>query len=200
MEKDRLEQFFKKMANDKAIQEKVQSFNGNTDALAAYATELGYDISAEDLRTYTNDALKMLKAKLQNKVAGPQATKSPGATAFFSLVELAETDENVKARLDELAEGTPEELIAYGAEKGFVFTEQDMLDIGKDILEPADELSDEELELVAGGTSAAVIAACVFILAGSAVVGALAGGVVVGAGVTGAAVGFILAFTALSKK
>jgi len=197
MEKDRLEQFFKQMVEDPAVQEKAISFGGDMDALASYAKELGYDVSAEELRTYTNDALKMLTGKLQKKAAGPQKAQSPGAKAFFSLVKLAETDEDVALRLNELAEATPEELIAYGADLGFVFTEQDMLDIGKDILEPSDELSDEDLELVAGGSvslflAVGVAAVVVFVFA-------LGGGAVTAGTVTGAVVGFVLGFTALAK-
>ena len=188
MEQDRLEQFLKKMAEDPAIQAQIKSFGGDMDALASYAGELGYEVSAEELRTYANSAVKMLTAKLQEKAASPQAANSPGAKAFFSLIKLAETDAGVAARLEELAEARPEELIAYGKDLSFLFTKQDMLDIGRDILESSDELSDEELELAAGGTTAMVGA---LLLAGFGAAAALAGGAVIGAGVTGAVVGFV---------
>ena len=197
MSKDILEQFFKRMAEDQTVQAKVKSLGGNIDALAAYAGELGYDISAEELRIYTDKAAKMLRAKMEKKTDSPQAAQSPGAQAFLTLTKLADTDEGVAKRLEELAEGTPEELIAYGAEKGFTFTKQDLIAIGKDILEPSDELNDEELEMVAGGVTITVGFA---IIIGLIVAGSVAGGLVVGGAAGGAAtVGFILAFTALAK-
>ena len=197
MGKGKLDQFFKMMAEDQTVQEKVKSFNGDIEALAAYAVELGYDVSAEELRRYTDSAVKMLNAKLQEKAARPEAAKSPGTQAFLTLTKLADTDENVAKRLEELAEGTPEELIAYGAQMGFVFTKQDLVDIGKDVLEPTDELSEEELELVAGGLTVTLGLAVVvgLFMAGGVAAGLVAGGVVGG----GAVVGFVLGFTALAK-
>ena len=182
-----LEQFFNKMAEDPAIQTHVKSISGDMDALAAYAVALGYDVSAEDVRTYTDKAMKILTAKLQVKAVSPAAAESPGAQAFFSLTKLADSDESIAKRLEELSVGTAEELIAYGAEQGFTFSKQDLLAIGENILEPSDELSDEELELAAGGTSL-LCAATVLAFASAA---ALAGGAVIGAGVTGAVVGFV---------
>ena len=197
MDKSKLEQFFQRMAEDATIQEQVKSFGGDMDALATYAGEMGYDVSAEELREYTNNALKILTARLQEKAAGPQAAKSPGAQAFFALTKLAETDEGVAKRLDELAEGSAEELIAYGKELGFLFTKQDILDIGKDILEQSDELNDDELGLVAGGVFVTATFAIVFALGAAA---GVAAGLAAGGAVGGAAVvGFILGFTALSK-
>ena len=197
MGKNRLEQFFKRMAEDQTILAKVKSFNGDPDALAAYAGELGYDVSAEQLRTYTDNALKMMAAKLQKKAADFEAAESPGAQAFFALTKLADTDEDIAKRLEELAEGTPEELIAYGAEKGFAFAKQDLVAIGKDMLEPSDELNEEELEMVAGGIAVTILCSLVVggVIAGGVAAGMVAGGVVGG----GAVVGFVLGFTALAK-
>ena len=150
-----MEKFFKFLAENPENQAKVQSFGsggGDMDALAAYARELGYEVSPEELREYQENALRVLKGRLQ-KARRPDAPLSPGAREFYALIKLAETDESVAGRLAELAAGTSMELIAYGREKGFIFDEQDMQAIGKDILEPSDELSDEELELAAGGTT-----------------------------------------------
>ena len=197
MEKDKLEQFFKRMAEDAAVQEKIKSLSGDMDALASYAGELGFDVSAEEMRTYTDQAVKVMGAKLQEKAASSQAAKSPGAQAFFALTKLADSDEGVARRLEELAEGSAEDLIAYGADLGFVFTKQDMLDIGKDILDQSDELSDEELELAAGGIGLLVLGFAAAAAAG--VVLGLAAGGAVGAGGVGVVVGFVLGFTALAK-
>ena len=141
-------------------------------------------------------AQKLLKAKMRKKLAKPNVSISPGAKEFYALIKLAENDEEVAKRLTELVEGAPEELIAYGKEKGFTFDAQDMQAIGENILEPTDELSDEELELAAGGLVdiglALVFVGCVL---GLAAVGGVA--VAGGAAAGGAAVGFVLA---LMKK
>ena len=195
MSREGMEKFFKLLAENQEHQDKVKSFGGDLDALVAYARELGYEISSEELRESKDKALKLLKSRLQ-KAQRPDAPLSPGAQAFFAFIKLAETDEEVGKRLAELATGGPEELIAYGQEKGFVFDRQDMLAAGKDILEPSDELSDEELELAAGGLVdiglALVFVGCVL---GLAAVGGVA--VAGGAAAGGAAVGFVLA---LMKK
>ena len=133
---------------------------------------------------------------MKRKLAQPDISLSPGAKEFYAFMKLADTNDEMALRLVELANSTPEELIAFGAEKGFAFDKQDMLAVGKDILEPSDELSEEELELVAGGLVdiglALVFVGCVL---GLAAVGGVA--VAGGAAAGGAAVGFVLA---LMKK
>ena len=98
--------------------------------------------------------LKNLGEKLQNPGA-----LSPGAREFHKLLELAETDKAVSKRLAELSTGSAKEIVAYGKEKGFTFTEKDMLDFGKILVHPTGELSDEELQMAAGG--------CVFVVMGA---------------------------------
>ena len=195
MNRESLEKFFNFLAENQELQAKVKDFGGDVDALAAYARELGYDFSPEELRIYQDKAKELLKGRLRKKLAQPDVSLSPGARDFYALTKLAETDEEVAKRLEEIAAGsqeTPEELIAYGREKGFVFDRQDMLAIGKDILEPSDELSDDELELAAGGTTAFLIMLGIgAIVAG----GALVFGVAGGAAITGA----VLGVTALVK-
>ena len=150
MSREGLENFFKLLAENPEHQDKVKGFGGDFDALSAYAQELGYDVSPEELREYQDKARRLLKGRIQKKLHQPEASLSPGAREFYALIKLAETDESVAERLAELGAGAPEALIAYGREKGFTFNEQDMQAIGKDILEPSDELSDEELELADG--------------------------------------------------
>ena len=191
-----LEGFFKFLAENQQRQAEVKGFGSDAYALAAYAQEHGYNVSPDALRECQNKARELLNIRMQKKMAEPKAALSPGAQAFFGFMKMAEGDAEMEARLEELATGTPEELIAYGKEKGFVFDRQDMLDIGKEILEPTDELDDEELEMVAGGI-VDLIALAVFVGIGLGV--AVAGGVGVAAGV-GAVAGFILGFTALVKK
>ena len=195
MNKERMDQFFKQAASNLEYRDKVKSFGGDVDALVAFAKELGYDITAEEMRAYQEMAREFLKARLQKKVDEPDAAQSPGVQAFLAFMKLAETDTEIGKRVEELATGTPEELIAYGKEKGFSFDRQDMLALGKDILEPSDELSEEDLELAAGGI-VDLIALAVFVGIGLGV--AVAGGVGVAAGV-GAVAGFVLGFTALAQ-
>ena len=195
MNREHIDRFFKLLAKNPEHQAKVKSFGGDVDALMAFAQELGFDISAEELREYQEKARELLAIKLQKKLDRPVVTTSPGAQAFFALMKLGEADEEVGKRLEELSAGTEEELIAYGKEKGFVFDRQDMLVIGKELLEPSDELSEEELEFAAGGI-VDLIALAVFVGIGLGV--AVAGGVGVAAGV-GAVAGFVLGFTALAK-
>ncbi|MCL2048814.1 MAG: Nif11-like leader peptide family RiPP precursor [Defluviitaleaceae bacterium] len=191
-----LEGFFKLLAENREHQEHVQRLGGDIDALVDYASKLGYDVSMEELQKYKDKAQELLKAKVRKKLAKPDVALSPGAEAFYALIKLAETDEEVDKRMTELAAANPEELIAYGKEKGFVFDAQDMQAIAASILEPTDELSDEELEMAAGGI-VDLIALAVFVGIGLGV--AAAGGVGVAAGV-GAVAGFVLGFTALAKK
>ena len=117
----------------------------------------------------TNEILARKLKELQ-----ADASLSPGAKEFVNLMNLAETDESVAKKLAELGAGTSEELIAYGKEKGCVFNEQDMKDVGKIIMEPSDELNEEELKKVAGGAfPISAIAVCAVVVAASSVVTAV---------------------------
>ena len=196
MSREGLVSFLKLLAESREHQDNVKNLGGDVDALAAFAREQGYDVSTEELREFQDKARELLIGRLQKKLEKPDVSLSEGAQAFYAFMKLAESDEEIAKRLAELATGTPEELIAYGKEKGFIFDRQDMQVIGNDILEPSDELSDEELELAAGGLVdiglALVFVGCVL---GLAAVGGVA--VAGGAAAGGAAVGFVLA---LMKK
>ncbi|MCL2048812.1 MAG: Nif11-like leader peptide family RiPP precursor [Defluviitaleaceae bacterium] len=192
MNREGMEHFFKLLSENPEYQDRVKSIGSDAEALAAYAKELGCEVSTAELREYQDKARELLKEKVQKKLTKPNAALSAGAQAFYDFMKLSESDTEVAKRLEELAAGTAEELIAYGKEKGFVFDRQDMLVIGNDILEPSDELSDDELELAAGGLVdvglALVFVGCVL---GLAAVGGVA--VAGGAAAGGAAVGFVLA-------
>ena len=191
MDKKGMEQFIMLLAENPEHQAKVKSFEGDIDALAAYAQELGYDISADALRESTEKARQLLKSRLQ-KSQETTTSQSPGAQAFYALMKLAETDETVAKRLTELSTGTPEAVVAYGREKGFIFSEEDMQALGKDVLEPTDELSDEELEMAAGGTTLVLLG---FLAVGLVAAGGLAAGAIVGGG----AAAMVVAFTSAMK-
>jgi len=158
MSRGGMENFFKFLAENRECQAKVKNFGGDVDALAAYARELGYNVSQEELREYQEKAQRVLKNRMQKKLRQSEvfSNLTPGAREFYALMKLAETDEETAKRLEELNTGTLKELIAYGEENGFIFNEQDIQSFGKDILEASDELSDEELEMAAGGTTVLV--------------------------------------------
>ena len=192
MGRESLEKFFKLLSENKECQAKVKSLGGDIDALSAYAREQGYDVSPDELREYQEKSLKLLKGRMQKKLVQPDVTLTPGAQALYEFIKLARTDESVAGRMAELDAGAPEELIAFGREKGFIFNEQDMQAIGKNILEPSDELNDEELELVAGGTTLVLLG---FLAVGLVAAGGLAAGAVVGGG----AAAMVVAFTSAMK-
>ena len=151
-----MENFFKFLMENHECQAKVKSFGSDMDALAAYARELGYELSTEELREYQDKARRILENRMQKKLEQLEATLNPGARELHALIKMGEADEEMAKRLAELYTSTPEELIAYGKEKGFVIHEKDIQAFGKEILEPSDELSDDELELAAGGTTVLV--------------------------------------------
>jgi predicted ribosomally synthesized peptide with nif11-like leader len=79
--------------------------------------------------------------------------------------------------VQEISFGDPKAIIAYGRELGFEFDEKDLEELGSNVLEQSDELSEEELEMVSGGfvTVGLAIAAMVGVMAGAALVaGAIA--------------------------
>jgi len=94
--------------------------------------------------------------------------------------KLAETDAEVEKRITE-ASKSPQELIAYGKEKGFTFDTDDMKEVAIKLMEQEEELSDDELEAVAGGLTVAIAFALGIV---AAIV--VTGGVVVGVGVSAA--------------
>ena len=158
MSREKMEGFFKFLLEDKEAQAKVKSFRGDMDALAAYTREQGYDLSAEELREHRDKARQFIKDRA-HKIQQPDASLSPGAQEFGKLIKLGETDEEVGKRLAEFTLGSADELIAYGKEKGFNFNRQDMKDFADSIMKPSDGLSEEELELAAGGCVGVVLGA-----------------------------------------
>ena len=153
MNSQAMEKFLQEVSANKEAQEKIKGIGDDMDALAAYARELGHDVSPRELREHQDKALELLKANAKKKLEQPDVSKSPGTQAFYALLKLGEDDESVAERLAELAAGTPAELVAYGKEKGFDFSERDIQAAGEYFLEPSNELSEEELELAAGGTT-----------------------------------------------
>jgi len=153
MRRENLEEFLKFIAENEEHRTKVNSFGSDADEAAAYAQKLGYDVSPDELRECWQKSLDLLWDRASGKLGRPADTLSSGAGELLALMKLAEDDEETSERLLELATGAPEALIAFGKEKGFSFNERDIQAVGEDILEPSDELSDEDLEMAAGGTT-----------------------------------------------
>ncbi|MCL2069232.1 MAG: Nif11-like leader peptide family natural product precursor [Oscillospiraceae bacterium] len=175
MANENLQKFLNFLAEDKERQAKANSFDGDADAISAYAQECGFEVSAQELGQLRENSRKFIEARMK-KAEAQKAQLTPGVQALYALMELAETDSEVAKELEALGpDVTRAQLIAYGKEKGFVFGEQDLDDVGKDALDQSEELSDEELELVAGGTTAVAG----FVIAGILIAGAVTGAFVI---------------------
>lgn len=108
--------------------------------------------------------------------------------------QLCHNDETVRNRVIEIGLQDVQGLMAYGRELGLEFDETDMLDAAKEAGVNVDELSEEQLEKIAGGvvtTTAMVMGALIGIAAmvttGLVVMtaGAVGAGVLVGISVDG---------------
>jgi len=183
MSREGIEGFTKYLIENQEYQNKVRSFGGDIEKLMNSAREMGYDVSAEEFREYQDKARQILRGRINKKMS--DASISPGAKEFYNFIKMAESDIEIAKRVAELGYRTPEELIAYGKEKGFTFTEADMDAVSKDVLEPQNELSEEELEMVAGGSTllgVALMIAAACAIAGGGVGLGLAAGIAAGAG------------------
>lgn len=99
--------------------------------------------------------------------------------------QLCNDDLEVRDRAKEIGLTDTDGLIAYGRELGLEFTGQDMLDLAREAGIHSDELSEEDLERIAGGVCTVTAAA-------------VAAGAVCVAGVVAAAGGTAVAATAMS--
>jgi len=90
---------------------------------------------------------------------------SQGELDFVKLLNLVDIDEYVAAKLfgDQNA-NSRSELITYGKEKGFNFTEEDIDAVDKEIFGASNALTDNDLEQVAGGET---LAAALVVLSGT---------------------------------
>ena len=192
---ENMEKFFKLMLDNEEVRAKMKSFGGDLDALAAYAKELGYDFSLEELREGRDRGLKIFKAVVEKKLQQADDSVSPGVQAFYDFIKLAETDAAVAAQVAEIGAGTPEKIIAYGKEKGFIFTEEDMKSAAGNILDASNELSDEELEAATGGilATAAAVSSVVSAVVGVASLGVAAASTVLAAASLGIAAATLVA-------
>ena len=147
---------------------------------------------------------KQVKRRTEKLISDLEKEQSPhheGMKNLIQLMKCSEEDETVKNRLNELVAGDPSAVIAYGKELGYDFTEKDLDQLGKALLEQEEELSDEELEQVAGGivdlVSLGLVGAGLVGVAGLAVgTGVAVGGLGVVAGVGLGAGGLVVALVA----
>ena len=174
-----LAKFFDEASANSKVREKLTNIGNDYTAITAYAKERGYNFSAPELRMFRESALDLLAARMK-KAQSNESELSTGVKEFYALLNLAETDGEVAKRLEEISAQTRAELIAYGKEKGFNFNEQDIKEVTKQILEPSNEISEEDLELVAGGTTVLVGIALASLIASVAVFG-IVGGMVLAA-------------------
>lgn len=101
--------------------------------------------------------------------------------------KMCEEDSNVRAKAKEIGIDNVDGQIAYAKELGLVFTKQDMETLAKEVgITGKDELSEEDLEKVAGGvvtvTVGALVGGFAAAVSAAAAVGAL--GISVAQGVT----------------
>jgi len=106
-----------------------------------------------------NEQFETLKNKYE--MLQSNDSLSSGAKDYARLLNLADTDEDVAKRLGELGTISSAKVIAYGKEKGFVFTEEDMEDVGNEIFGASNKLSNDDLEQVAGGAQARTVVGAV---------------------------------------
>ena len=175
-----IEKFAGFLTENKECREKAESFGSDIKALASYAQEQGFDVTAEELQDLQEKTQQLIKNRI-HKIQQSDIQLSEGAREFNKFIELSERDEEVARQIENLSSGSAEELIALGKEKGFIFTEEDMRSVANEIMEPKNELSEEELELVAGGVLlafASVAAVAAFAGAVGLSVGASAAGLV----------------------
>jgi predicted ribosomally synthesized peptide with nif11-like leader len=186
MKEQTLIAFITYLDKNKECSEKVKELGNDNAAIAAYARELGYNFTPDELSDFKAKAQQLIGDKWRQL---DEEAFTGGAKNFMEFTKLAETDNEIAKRVAELS-GKPQGLIEFGKEKGFDFNAQDMKKVAKKLMEQEEELSDEELESVAGGFTLSIVAV-IGLVAG---VGGLVGGAAVGA----AAVGAVAVATAVS--
>ena len=197
MSKKSLPEFLQFLSQNNEALEKVKSLDSNTRAIAAYAMEQGYEFAEHELTGFQNKSLALLKKSIRRKLDDQEKeVDRPGVKQLKELLKLGETNQDVAKQLEEIGSLDTQALIDYGREKGFMFDHNDMNAFAKEIVEQSDELSDEELEMAAGGTA---IVSGVLLLVGAGVVFAAAGAAVTAAAVSAAAAAAVLVVKLLTK-
>lgn len=112
----------------------------------------------------SEEQIEVFKEKLERLQSS--VSLSLEAQDLVKLLILVGADEDVKKRLSELGTATKAELIAYGKEKEFNFTEEDIDAVGNELFAASDELTDDDLEQVASGMTVDLAAVVAYMSAG----------------------------------
>ena len=175
----KLQQFYSHLVKNPDCFAKAKEFGDDMTALSRYALELGYEITAEDFTAFNDKAKQILEVKWKGLDTAKESL-SDGAKQFLEFSKLADTDSEIAKQITETSK-SPQEMIAYGKEKGFIFDAKDMEEVAKKLMEQDEELSDDELESVAGGvTLLAVGVGAVLVFSAVVGVGSVAAALCVG--------------------
>ncbi|MGE4267221.1 MAG: Nif11-like leader peptide family RiPP precursor [Deferribacterales bacterium] len=115
--------------------------------VVAYAHELGYEIDADDLEVL----YEKFKQSVKDVIETSEADESEGMKNLKNFMRFSGSNEDVKRKLAELGFGDPQAVVSYAKELGYEFSEKDLDEFSKQLLDKSEELSDEDLEKVAGG-------------------------------------------------
>jgi len=147
----KIQQFYSHLIKNPGCLAKVKELGDDMTAIAAYACELGYEVTTDVLTAHNNKTKQVLEAKWKELDDGKESL-SDGAKQFMEFSKLADADTEVAKRITEMYK-SPQEMINYGKEKGYSFDTKDMEEVAKKFMEQEEELSDDELEAVAGGVT-----------------------------------------------
>ena len=158
-------EFLTKIAGDEELAEKVKAAGTDVDEVIRLGREKGLEFTTEDLKTVHDETGKLVGEGLQ------------------LFLEKVSKDEDLARKLEEAGTDV-NEIISLGKENGCEFTADNLMALQNLTVKSDVELSDKELEKVAGGFVTAVAAVCAGIIAGGALLlGAGVGlGYVVGKG------------------
>ena len=118
-----------------------------------------------------------IKKNLEKAVAAADKEQRPGMRNLHRFVQLVGENKEIAEKVQEISFDDPKAIIAYARDLGFEFDEKDLEEFGGNMLERSDELSEEELEMVAGGfvDLMALVAFLSIAAAGAAAVGVTLG-------------------------
>ena len=153
MGKKTFEMFLNMLSADGAAFARAKVCAEDIDALVAYGKELGYDFGrrdVEDARRQIDDLFTNITGrKLDELKAAPDI--SPGVRAVAGFARAIQSNRTIAAKISGFGFDDPEAIIALGNRLGFIFDKQDLAAFADHLLPATAELSDEELELAAGG-------------------------------------------------
>ncbi|HUM59485.1 MAG TPA: Nif11-like leader peptide family RiPP precursor [Bacillota bacterium] len=178
---EELNRFLQMVATNEELAEKMKEIGENDDAIVAYGKELGYDFDRQDIEELRKKVIDLhkvrIKKNLEKAVAAADKEQRPGMRNLHRFVQLVGENKEIAEKVQEISFDDPKAIIAYARDLGFEFDEKDLEEFGGNMLERSDELSEEELEMVAGGfvDLMALVAFLSIAAAGAAAVGVTLG-------------------------